>query len=167
MWRWYAGTTNLNLDQFESGADGEPIFRSLQDVERFKEIGGGGTLPWYVPLADYTNYYGQPSFTVGVDRAVWEGIGLGWWYSDLGGGKSARPTVGQRVALTIDNTATGETKVTPDLTVWSGSKIPTLFNGDFEAGNMDNGNRVYFLAAKNSTPGWTITLILKLDLNSD
>jgi VCBS repeat-containing protein len=58
------------------------------------------------------------------------------------------------VPLIRDNTAQGETLVTPDLTVWTNSKVPTLFNGDFEAGNMDNGNRVYLLARKDSTPGW-------------
>ncbi|MDH4187788.1 MAG: hypothetical protein OEV08_12410, partial [Nitrospira sp.] len=162
VWRWYAGTTDLTTPTFERTIAGnEPIFRSLTDVPKFnpasgEPIGGGGSLPWYVPLADYANYYGQPSLTVGVVNASWEGLGLGWWYSELGGGKSSRPLTGTRELLRTDNTAIGETPITPELTVWSGSAIPTLFNGDFEAGNMQRGslNLIKKEYRGTSTPGW-------------
>ncbi|MDH5669953.1 MAG: M10 family metallopeptidase domain-containing protein, partial [Nitrospira sp.] len=155
MWRWYAGTTDLSVDTFDAYT--EPIFRSQADIERFKDLGGGGNLPWYVPQTASATYYDQPGLTTAVLNATWEGIDVGWWYSELGGGKSERPTGGQRVALFTDNTAAGETKVTPELTVWSDSKIPTLFNGDFEAGNMQRDSRVYAFGGggrKVSTPGW-------------
>ncbi|MDH5639643.1 MAG: putative Ig domain-containing protein, partial [Nitrospira sp.] len=168
VWRWYAGTTDLSIDSFEVDIPGnEPLFRSLTDVPRFtpseqEAVGGGGTLPWYVPLADYTSYYGQPSFTVGVDKASWEGIGVGWWYSELGGGETVRPAAtGVRTALSVDNTNSGETPVTAGQVVWTGSKIPSVFNGNFEEGNMRGGvlSPLQAVIRGTSIPGW--------DLHSD
>ena len=182
VWRWYAGTTDLSITSFEtSDPSREPIFRSLGDITRFtlpsitiaapggavrsqrEPIGGGGTLPWYVPQSVTSNYYGQPSLiNPAVLDASWEGIGLGWWYSQLGGGKSSRPNVNpNREDLSFDNTAAGEVKVTPDQTVWAGSAIPTVFNGNFEAGNMNRrlipGAYLSFTEyyRTDSTPGWS------------
>ena len=92
VWRWYAGTTDLTTPTFERTENGkEPIFRSAEDIAQFnswlgESLGGGGTLPWYVPQSIVSNYYGQPSLGA-IQDAPWEGIGVGWWYSDLGGGK--------------------------------------------------------------------------------
>ena len=166
VWRWYAGTTDLTTPTFERTIAGnEPIFRSLQDISRFnpsflgEPIGGGGNLPWYVPQSVVSNYYGQPALhNPAVLDAPWEGTEVGWWYSTLGGGATVRPAanLGARFPVGNENTAPGETVVTPDLTVWSGSAIPTIFNGDFEAGNMQRDllNPLGSFYRGSSTPGW-------------
>ena len=195
VWRWYAGTTDLSITSFErNDPSREPIFRSVDDITRFsptftvnstapgggtitsqkEPIGGGGTLPWYVPSSVTTNYYGQPSLiNPAVLDASWEGIGLGWWYSQLGGGKNSRPSANpNRESLSVDNTATGEVKVTPDLTVLAGSAIPTVFNGNFEAGNMRSrpipgvplSYTEYYRG--DDTPGWALHLDPNIGNNS-
>jgi hypothetical protein len=68
-----------------------------------KDFSFGGTVltgparvsPWYTP---------EERFEHGVDTAPWEGIGTGWFYSVLGGGKEFRqPTFvdAYRLILTI------------------------------------------------------------------
>jgi hypothetical protein len=94
-----------------------------------------------------------------VQAAVWEGIGLGWWYSELGGGETVRPaTSGVRTDLSVDNTNSGETPVTTDQVVWAGSKIPSVFNGNFEEGNMRGGllSPLQELIRGDSAPGWSL-----------
>ncbi|MEQ1847340.1 MAG: hypothetical protein ABL983_17375, partial [Nitrospira sp.] len=172
VWRWYAGTADLSATSFEQDLPGnEPLFRSLQDVTRFappstnivfaspsEPTGGGGVLPWYVPSTFSPNYYGTPSLTPGVQAAPWEGIGLGWWYSELGGGETVRPAAtGVRTVLSVDNTNSGETPVTADQVVWTGSKIPSVFNGNFEEGNMRGGvlSLLQEFIRGDSAPGWS------------
>jgi hypothetical protein len=58
-----------------------------------------------------------------------EGIGEGWYYSVLGGGKARRPqTPIKRVPLSFDNTLGRLDR--------GDSSVPTLFNGNFEAGDL-------------------------------
>ncbi|HHX90262.1 MAG TPA: hypothetical protein GX700_10950, partial [Paracoccus sp.] len=112
---YYAGTAALNRATFGApGTSGDPILRSLADlgVEGPQIIGGvlsryyNDSFPlelnrqgWYRGFADE---HGQTPFgTVtgvlyaaatgpGVDASPWEGLGLGWYFSDLGGGASDR-----------------------------------------------------------------------------
>ncbi|MEG4336309.1 DUF4114 domain-containing protein [Microcoleus sp. D3_18_C2] len=135
---WYGGTTNLSGSQLPS-KNGERIYRRLGDLEL--DTSGNPTTPtWYTP--DHTN----ANFTHGEQRAPWEGIGTGWFYSVLGGGSQLRPydvNVSNRVPLTEDNTYTDETignKMRGDYAV------PTLFNGNFDASKR---------FTYQSVPGWS------------
>lgn len=135
---WYGGTTNLSGSQLPS-RHGERIYRRLGDLEL--DSSGNPTTPtWYTP--DHTN----ANFTHGEQRAPWEGIGTGWFYSVLGGGSQLRPydvNVSNPVPLTEDNTYTDETignKMRGDYAV------PTLFNGNFDASKR---------FTYQSVPGWS------------
>ncbi|WP_293242504.1 MULTISPECIES: hypothetical protein [unclassified Microcoleus] len=135
---WYGGTTNLSGSQLPS-KNGERIYRRLGDLEL--DSSGNPTKPtWYTP--DHTN----ANFTHGEQRAPWEGIGTGWFYSVLGGGSQLRPydaNVSNRVPVTEDNTYTDETignKMRGDYAV------PTLFNGNFDASKR---------FTYQSVPGWS------------
>jgi len=136
---WYGGTANLSGSQLPS-RNGEKIYRRLGDLEL--DSSGNPTTPtWYTP--DHTN----ANFTHGEQRAPWEGIGTGWFYSVLGGGSQLRPydvNVSNRVPLTEDKTYTDETignKMRGDYAV------PTLFNGNFDA----TSERFTY----QSVPGWS------------
>jgi hypothetical protein len=135
---WYGGTANLSGSQLPL-RNGEKIYRRLGDLEL--DSSGNPTTPtWYTP--DRTN----ANFTHGEQRAPWEGIGTGWFYSVLGGGSQLRPydvNVSNRVPLTEDNTYTDETignKMRGDYAV------PTLFNGNFDASKRFTYQNV---------PGWS------------
>jgi len=135
---WYGGTANLSGSQIPS-KNGEKIYRRLGDLEL--DSSGNPTTPtWYTP--DHTN----ANFTHGEQRAPWEGIGTGWFYSVLGGGSQLRPydaNVSNRVPVTEDNTYTDEiigNKMRGDYAV------PTLVNGNFDASKR-------FTAQ--SVPGWS------------
>jgi DNA/RNA endonuclease G (NUC1) len=68
----------------------------------------------------------KPWYSAG---GVNEGIGEGWYYSVLGGGKARRPqTTIKRVPLSWDNTLGRLDR--------GDSSVPTLFNGNFEAGDL-------------------------------
>jgi hypothetical protein len=57
-----------------------------------------------------------------------EGVGEGWYYSLLGGGKDFRPTSSnRRTNLDVDNTAHLDDR--------GDAAVPTLFNGNFDAGD--------------------------------
>lgn len=77
--------------------------------------------PWYTP--DHQ----KATFELGDENAPSEGIGTGWFYSVLGGGKDLRPELKleERVSVSFDNTA--EARMRGDLAV------QTLFNGNFDA----------------------------------
>ncbi|WP_377475684.1 MAG: hypothetical protein P2A85_22955 [Microcoleus anatoxicus] len=135
---WYAGTANLSGSQLPS-RNGERIYRRLGDLEL--DSSGNPTTPtWYTP--DHAN----ANFTHGEQRAPWEGIGTGWFYSVLGGGSQLRPydaNVSNRVPVTEDNTYTDEiigNKMRGDYAV------PTLFNGNFDASER---------FTYQSVPGWS------------
>ncbi|TAE81515.1 MAG: Ig domain-containing protein group 2 domain-containing protein, partial [Oscillatoriales cyanobacterium] len=135
---WYGGTANLSGSQIPS-KNGEKIYRRLGDLEL--DSSGNPTTPtWYTP--DHTN----ANFTHGEQRAPWEGIGTGWFYSVLGGGSQLRPydaNVSNRVPVTEDNTYTDEiigNKMRGDYAV------PTLFNGNFDASKRFTDQ---------SVPGWS------------
>ena len=135
---WYGGTANLSGSKLPS-RNGETIYRRLGDLEL--DSSGNPTTPtWYTP--DRTN----ANFNHGEQRAPWEGIGTGWFYSVLGGGSQLRPydvNVSNRVPLTEDNTYTDGiigNKMRGDYAV------PTLFNGNFDASKR---------FTRQSVPGWS------------
>ncbi|MCA9191784.1 MAG: putative Ig domain-containing protein, partial [Planctomycetales bacterium] len=124
VWKWYAGTIDLSLEEFED----ERIWRRLFDSNFEVKLGQGipvsyNETPWYQALEG-------SSFT-GTVPTVSEGIGTGWFYSQLGGGVELRATGGERVAVTYDNSLPddyGDTRYH--------EAVPSLFNGDFESGTL-------------------------------
>jgi hypothetical protein len=118
---WYAGTLDASLDMFpsiqadaswkQSGDPGSKIVRGSHDL-------GGGTSdfnrPWY-PDGE-------------LAEGSWEGNGVGWYYSRLGGGAANRPpaTV-TRTSVNHDNST--RLVLTSDE---AGVAVPTVFNGHFD-----------------------------------
>lgn len=120
---WYAGTANLNASELPPLQDRSPkekIYRRLGDLEAADRIPNNDKI-WYTP-----DYRGYP-YIHGSQNAPWEGIGTGWFYSVLGGGKDKRqfPLLGVRTPVNFDNSA--EARMGGDFAV------PTLFNGNFDA----------------------------------
>lgn len=149
---WYAGTTNLFPTHFpflEEG-DANAIFRRRGDgyYEHLfdKEFSFGEGVnqpprvsPWYTPEHKGAN------FIHGADYAPAEGIGTGWFYSVLGGGKELRPkTLVPRVPIDFDNAY--------DARMRGDFAVPTLFNGNFDAVfNPQGWNRTFW---SDAIPGW-------------
>lgn len=136
VWQWYAGTAALNLNSFHN----EPLFRKRHDVDPNWLL---DLLPNYRPFEDFDDrqpnpwYNGDPDnpapLSSDIARAAWEGILEGWYYSELGGGGADRPPgSGVRVPVTDDNSDDGGPRLTP--------AVPSIFNGDFEWGNMHRKN---------------------------
>ena len=143
---WYGGTANLSQQTFpsvvkEEGKYTEEVtYRRLGDLD-LDASGKPSTPTWYTP-----DYKDSP-FEHGDEKAPWEGIGTGWFYSVLGGGKDVRhPQLSsQRTPVSYDNTNVnsperGE-RVRGDYTV------PTLFNGNFDAITPQTGDSYI--------PGWS------------
>ncbi len=149
---WYGGTSDLFPTNFpfDEDSDANPIFRRRGDGYREplfdKDFSFGGTVltgsarvsPWYTP---------EERFQHGVDTAPWEGIGTGWFYSVLGGGKELRkPTSVDRIPVDFENTY--------DARMRGDFAVTTLFNGNFDAVfNPKGGNRTIF---SDAIPGWSL-----------
>ncbi|MBE9094429.1 DNA/RNA non-specific endonuclease [Tychonema sp. LEGE 07203] len=148
---WYGGTSDLFPTNFpfDENLDANPLFRRRGDGYReplfdkdfsFSEIANSSArvTPWYTP---------EHSFEHGVDGAPWEGIGTGWFYSVLGGGKELRPqTSVERIPVDFDNTY--------DARMRGDFAVPTLFNGNFDAVFNPQGlNRTIF---SDAIPGWSL-----------
>jgi DNA/RNA endonuclease G (NUC1) len=124
---WYAGTADLSLDGLDS-AFGTPIFRRKGDFSQtaFKD---GPLTPWYTN--DLTPIFPGLPFRSRVDlgdaNGQWEGMGTGWYYSAIGGGRDRRSQIApkqNRVQVGFDNS--NQSKQRGDFAV------PTLFNGNFD-----------------------------------
>ncbi|MDH5669638.1 MAG: Ig-like domain-containing protein, partial [Nitrospira sp.] len=136
VWRWYAGTVDLTIEEFGSTASGdaEPIFRSLADRNLAPFI--GTDIPWYVPNG----------FAITAQDAPWEGIGAGWFYSPQGGADPS--SIIQGVPASFNNT---------EVPIGLDPAVPTVFNGNFEYGNLHGLARYPGLFTRDalSTPGWS------------
>ncbi|MDH5668189.1 MAG: putative Ig domain-containing protein [Nitrospira sp.] len=136
VWRWYAGTVDLTIEEFSSTASGdaEPIFRSLAD--RNLAPFNGTDIPWYVPNG----------FASTAQDAPWEGIGAGWFYSPQGG--AGPSSIIQGVPISFNNT---------EVPIGLDPAVPTVFNGNFEYGNLHGLARYPGLFTRDalSTPGWS------------
>ena len=101
---------------------------------------------WVVPGSD-PNSSTDPEHP----EAIWEGIGNGWYLSELGGGTERRPSGGVTTDLTFDNTEVPKPKV----------PVPTVFNGDFENGtrqsllNWIDGTDKGRFPLSYELPGWS------------
>ena len=134
VWQWYAGTTDVNLQEF----DGNPIFRSLSD-EGLTALTVGGVptynfteTPWY----EFNTLQPEPRnpSRVSPDEVgktqkdgdlILEGTGVGWFFSEQGGGRGLRPDIGQsRTLIGYDNADEPGLK---DIVA-----VPAIFNGNFD-----------------------------------
>ncbi|MHC1770059.1 MAG: putative Ig domain-containing protein [Verrucomicrobiia bacterium] len=119
-----------------------PLYFPFEDFNR----DGPEYNPWYTPA---TETYGASP-----EGSVWEGIGVGWYFSELGGGSDDRP-IGSvaRVPSDTDNSddsREGRNEV----------PVPTVFNGNFEWGTRQ---QLIFVATENpgrfplsyELPGWS------------
>ncbi len=157
VWRWYAGTADLAIDDFP--LDSEPLLRQLHDIEKFDGFGGiRAGVPWYV---SQTPTFDPVIYPAGVGHPeLWEGIGVGWFYSDLGGGKDLRTSNGKanaKDAFALDNTHSAEYPVQASDVVVSGAKVASIYNGNFEAGTMRRDNRFALSSPDrhDAIPGWS------------
>ncbi|MEH1903344.1 MAG: hypothetical protein V7L04_18495 [Nostoc sp.] len=131
---WYAGTLNLTGSTIPSLGN-EKVYRRLGDLEPDQRSAISEST-WYTP--DYAGY----KLKRGAVNNPSEGIGTGWFYSALGGGKDLRPygTARQskqqlgdfeqylnnnRTLVSVDNTATANMR--------GDYAVPTLFDGNFDA----------------------------------
>jgi hypothetical protein len=139
---WYAGTADLSLDGLESEF-GTPIFRRKGDFSQ-DAFRSGPLTPWYTN--DFTPIF--PGFplrlpvSLGDPNGQWEGVGTGWYYSAIGGGRDRRFQLApkqNRVLVGFDNS--NQPKQRGDFAV------PTLFDGNFDA--------VERRTATEPIPGWT------------
>ncbi|MEZ2246692.1 DNA/RNA non-specific endonuclease [Microcoleus sp.] len=139
-WTWYAGTVDLDLDQVKTQyphASNPNVPESIND-----QLGERDANQWFDP-----NF---PAAKPWYDNASGEGIGEGWFYSVLGGGKDQRqysPT--GRVPVSFDNTL--EAGMRGDYAV------PTLFNGNFDQfiPNKSEPEKLGRNAISQEIPGWS------------
>ena len=129
VWRWYGGTTNLDVTEFDKGS-GEIVYRRLIDINQAAIDGSGGF--WYRPIS------------LSTGTAPSEGIGTGWFLAPQGGGHPAS----SGAAGTPVNWSNTE------VTNQSGLAVPTVFNGDFEYGNLHRTLRDLSFALP-EVPGWS------------
>jgi hypothetical protein len=138
VWQWYAGTIDTQMTDFQNG----PIFRRISDEGLSMTALG---LPTQQKFTNESWYWVNPVFaqngalsTVETNAApfdpldpsyIREGVGIGWYYSALGGGEEFRPDAGAAgEPLSTDNT---EVEQYPEV-------VPTIFNGDFEHGTKQS-----------------------------
>lgn len=143
---WYSGTADLELAKSPDAIyrlRGDGHYQHLFDPSFYSLNLTPPVNPWYTPQ------HTKASFTLGAADAPWEGIGTGWFYSVLGGGKDLRPsTTVPRVPLTFDNTA--EDRMRGDL------PVPTVFNGDFDVVTNPDSPLENFVNYSNAIPGWSL-----------
>ena len=134
VFAWYAGTVDFDLDKINNVyVEGQkPIYDRLGELIDLKGLLNiedkadkeTALVPWY----SSSNNKGSN-----------EGIGNGWYYSEMAGGKRPDVDLSQRKSLSYDNTDDG---------IVSGDfAVPTVFNGNFDVGVSDDPNA--------PVPGWS------------
>ncbi|MCT7953198.1 DNA/RNA non-specific endonuclease [Ancylothrix sp. C2] len=164
VFTWYAGSTNLGLTEshpsYAYNWQDDPVYRRRSDGhyevlfdENFYNTYPSRVNPWYIPDHIDANFDGR------IAEAPTEGIGTGWFYSELGGGKNLRPDSNARVPLYFDNTHSARMR--------GDAAVPTLFNGNFDAvidpfgGNLSPFRRLI----SNALPGWSFHNAQEPDIN--
>ena len=141
---WYTGTADFDLTEFPDQIyrrRGDGYYEHLFDSDFYSLRRDPRFNPWYTP--DFLPKNDSNSFDLGEANAPWEGIGTGWFYSALGGGKDKRPeSKTGRVPVEFDNTY--DTRMRGDFAV------PTLFNGNFDAVTKPDSRPLF-----NTVPGWS------------
>ena len=137
---WYAGTVDLDLEEVLLQY---PHVEASENPQAVNDMLGKMGLPEMF----------DPSFPAAkpwYDNGNGEGVGEGWFYSVLGGGKEQRqysPT--GRVPVSFDNTL--EAGMRGDYAV------PTLFNGNFDQfiPNKSDAENLGRNAISTEIPGWS------------
>ena len=162
---WYAGTVDLDLTDFpEAGNPSmapDRIWRRVADrvweptglLSSAKVSFDDKAFPWYRNQEVLSGAYVQPTEpNAELDLThAWEGIGTGWFFSELGGGVALRP-----------HSTVARTDVETDNTEFGGfdAPVPTLFNGNFQASIRPFIGRfpVPFFANETwlEVPGWSM-----------
>ena len=141
---WYTGTADFDLTEFPDQIyrrRGDGYYEHLFDSDFYSLRRDPRFNPWYT--ADFLDKNDPEAFALGEANAPWEGIGTGWFYSALGGGKDKRPeSTTARVPVEFDNTY--DTRMRGDFAV------PTLFNGNFDAVTKPDSRPLF-----NTVPGWS------------
>ena len=140
---WYDGTSDLAVAESPDALfrrRGDAYHEHLFDKE-FYDLGQEPPFnPWYAPDHKASALVPPTDF----DPA--EGIGTGWFYSVLGGGKDLRPeTDVERVPLDFDNTSNQRMR--------GDYAVPTLFNGNFDA--VTNPHDFVRNQVSREIPGWS------------
>ena len=138
---WYDGTTNLSVLKSP-----DELYRRLGDGYHdhlYDRDFPGVPNPWYVP--DHQ----KATFELGDENAPWEGIGTGWFYSVLGGGKDLRPELKleERIPVSFDNTGDRDSQ--------GDFPVPTVFNGNFDIVTEPDSILAKTLNTTNAIPGWS------------
>ncbi|MFM8278539.1 MAG: hypothetical protein ACKN89_16415, partial [Cyanobium sp.] len=157
---WYAGTLDLAATDYPSQEAvawaADRIWRKITDrtfkpdssldgLEAILSTYANVGVPWYRAHEAENGSVTLSESQAESDLTSWEGIGSGWFYSELGGGKSFRPSSGlNRVALSTDNTEQG---------AWD-KPVPTIFNGNFQASMRPLFGRFPFDPTGNLADSW-------------
>jgi DNA/RNA endonuclease G (NUC1) len=95
--------------------------------------------------SDIASFFGNNSILLPPFKR--EGNGEGWYYSVLGGGKSARQYTGTRVPVSWDNTLQARSR--------GDFAVPTLFNGNFDAEYENPSPLSSRFVISNAIAGWS------------
>ncbi|MEL6165787.1 MAG: hypothetical protein AAFR37_19230, partial [Cyanobacteria bacterium J06628_3] len=126
---WYAGTVDFDLDKVNNVyTEGQkPIYDRLGKLISLE-------LDNLLNKEDKTDKETVlvPWYSSSNNKGSSEGIGNGWYYSAIAGGKRPDVDLSQRKSLSYDNTNNG---------IVSGDfAVPTVFNGNFDVGVSDDPN---------------------------
>jgi large repetitive protein len=131
---WYAGTLALNAEKLNVKPGATPPTYTAEEQPIYDALGSKALIGMNI---DDQSKLGKPWYK---RSGVGEGIGEGWAFSVLGGGKNLRLfTNVPREDLKKDNTATARQR--------GDFAVPTLFNGNFDA--------IFDRNSGQPLPGWT------------
>ncbi|PSB39712.1 hypothetical protein C7B69_01790, partial [filamentous cyanobacterium Phorm 46] len=140
-WSWYAGTVDLDISEVRPEyphASNPNLPEGIND-----QLGDQDTTKLFDP-----NF---PNAKPWYSNSSGEGVGEGWFYSVLGGGKDKRPdSPFGRVPVSFDNTLSGSMR--------GDFAVPTLFNGNFDQFIPNKSDAEDFgrnLISK-EIPGWSL-----------
>ncbi len=155
--QWYAGTIDTSLMEFgnsaiyrEAGDQGIRVeAMQLPTTEKYGPVGWYFTSPAFTTSAELKRLWVQGIlFTPGKDGIIGEGVAQGWYYSPQGGGQDVIPGTGggSKVPVTTDNTEVTPETITVTVigadglptTTEQKVAVPTIYNGDFEAGTKQS-----------------------------
>jgi large repetitive protein len=137
---WYAGTVSLNAEKFNVKPGTTPPLYTAEEQTIYDALGSRALIGMNIDSqGKLGNSWYQRS-------AAGEGIGEGWAFSILGGGKNLRPSISNlpREDLKQDNTATARQR--------GDFALPTLFDGNFDT-ILDT---IQSEKAAQLIPGWSL-----------
>ena len=148
---WYAGTADFDIEEVqagyqvdENGLISEPIYDRL----------GEGSLSQLLDPEDPDRFSTLTSWYDSDSELNSEGIGEGWAYSVLGGGKRPDTNSGTRTPVSFDNTnERASFDNTDERGVAGDFAVPTVFNGNFDYAIDNKPGRE--IPDDTKVPGWS------------